>query len=450
MNKFLFGFCLSLFSGTLCLKAQVNHFLYFQHEKKQPFYAILEKKVMSSASSGYLIIPKLKDGTYDITIGFPMGEIEEQHYICTVNNKDAGYLIKNLGDKGWGLFNLQTLEVVKANNANKKEETVAVEKSDPFSTMLAEVVNDPTIRQTEKVKEETPQVKNETISDSAMSSTATENANGEAKETVADKSNGSLNTVNTGIVKLFTNSENEGTVITYVDNSSAKPDTIRVFIPLDKVKASGNQNKKSSVTVNKQEAETSETKAQHETSSNKRVESELINNGTNKLEADTTIDKPADEQNKPKAPVDVPDKTEITNNDDKKFLPIELSIKDSTGNKSVDDNLTNKPAQNIGRITNSDCRANANDEDFLKLRKKMAAVNDQDQMISIAKKAFKVKCFTTDQIKNLSVLFLDDAAKYKFFDLAYQYASDSYNFHLLEKQLTDPYYISRFNVMVHR
>ena len=99
-------------------------------------------------------------------------------------------------------------------------------------------------------------------------------------------------------------------------------------------------------------------------------------------------------------------------------------------------------------MLNSDCKATAGEDDFLKLRKKMAAENNDDDMVTIAKKAFKSKCYTTEQVKNLSVLFLKDEGKYKFFDAAYPFVTDAYNFASLETQLTDSYFITRFKVML--
>ena len=97
---------------------------------------------------------------------------------------------------------------------------------------------------------------------------------------------------------------------------------------------------------------------------------------------------------------------------------------------------------------NSDCRANAGDDDFLKIRKKMAAETDEDAMVSAAGKFLKVKCYSTEQIKNLSTLFLTDAGKYKFFDAAYPHTFDTQNFSSLQLQLKDEYYVTRFRAMV--
>ena len=80
----------------------------------------------------------------------------------------------------------------------------------------------------------------------------------------------------------------------------------------------------------------------------------------------------------------------------------------------------------------------------------MASENSDDNMIKVAKKAFHLKCFSTEQIKNLSFLFLTNAGKYIFFDTAYPFASDSDQYNTLQSQLTDSYYINRFKAMIHK
>lgn len=78
----------------------------------------------------------------------------------------------------------------------------------------------------------------------------------------------------------------------------------------------------------------------------------------------------------------------------------------------------------------------------------MASEDDKENMIKMAKKYFKSKCFSTAQIKDLSYLFLTDEGKYMFFDIAYPHTSDSDQYSSLESQLKDPYYRSRFEAMV--
>jgi hypothetical protein len=96
----------------------------------------------------------------------------------------------------------------------------------------------------------------------------------------------------------------------------------------------------------------------------------------------------------------------------------------------------------------SQCKAIASSNDFFKLRKNMASENTDDGMVDEAKKVFKSKCFATDQIKNLSALFLTSAGKYQFFDAAYLHVSDQENFSSLESEIKDEYYLKRFKALI--
>ena len=60
-------------------------------------------------------------------------------------NKNDGYLIKNFVDKGWGLFNLQTASVIMTLTTaeeKKKPEITGTRKTDAFSLLMANAVND--------------------------------------------------------------------------------------------------------------------------------------------------------------------------------------------------------------------------------------------------------------------------------------------------------------------
>jgi hypothetical protein len=141
-------------------------------------------------------------------------------------------------------------------------------------------------------------------------------------------------------------------------------------------------------------------------------------------------------------------------NKGKKFLDI---ISQDTAQEKINidqsekvADLVNKPAP-PGKLLqkNNQCLQIADYDDFYKLRKKMAALTNDENMINEAKKIFKSKCFMTEQIRNLSVLFLTDEGKYKFFDAAYAYVSDSGNFILLQSELKDGYYLNRFKSMLY-
>jgi len=94
------------------------------------------------------------------------------------------------------------------------------------------------------------------------------------------------------------------------------------------------------------------------------------------------------------------------------------------------------------------CNDQASDNDFLKLRRTLAAQETEEDMIAASKKNLKNKCFTTEQIKNLSVLFLTNNGKYQFFHLAYNYVSDEEQFGSLQSEIKDEYYIKRFKALI--
>lgn len=78
----------------------------------------------------------------------------------------------------------------------------------------------------------------------------------------------------------------------------------------------------------------------------------------------------------------------------------------------------------------------------------MASADTDEAMISEAKKSYKVKCYSTTQLKNLAVLFLTDEGKYKFFDASYKAVYDVEAFASLQNELKDEYYASRFKAML--
>jgi len=238
--------------------AQQTHFIYIQADGNRSFFVKLNDQFYTSSPSGYVILPKLRDGSYKVKVGFPNSDGILQSFDCKVDKRDIGYLLKNF-QKGWALFNLQT---------------------------------------------------------SGITMAGSHDANNPAPQT------------------------NENAFVALLSDATADP----------------NQ---------------------------------------------TTA------------------------------RPIAASLKE-------------KPQ--VQPTYNSNCKEEASNEDFLELRKKMASSQKDQEMIEEAERVFKHKCFTTDEIRNLSVLFLKDESKYNFFDAAYPHVSDG-NFNSLQDQLTDDYYISRFRVM---
>lgn len=440
---FLFSF-LSFF--MLSSFSQQNHFIYLQTENKQPFYVKLEKNILSSSASGYIIIPKLQDGNYVLGIGFPKNEWPEQSVTCTVNKKDAGYLLKNFGDKGWGIFNLQTMEVIMPGVKAVENENLGVEdKNDIFSTTLSNVVNDPSIARKieekpavkEEVKPALVENKKEVLPDTPSNSVIepveerkAEDKKVENKSVIKQEVKPVIESIrkeeqvilSSQVKKLFSIKSSAGTDLVYADVVNGVADTVRLFIAAEKNNEAVQPEKKIAEPavelIKNEEAKKAEPKVK------------------------TVKAKKADE---PKF-IDI----ELPDPNIKRGTVAEISLPVAEVNKTDQLMVSEKPKENTTKpvMVNSDCKNLATQDDFLKLRKKMAAEGTDEDMVDIAKKVFKSKCFATEQIKNLSVLFLKDEGKYKFFDAAYPYVSDSNNFSSLETQLSDTYFITRFKAMV--
>jgi hypothetical protein len=411
------------------LSAQKIYFIYLQTETGEPFFVRMNDKLYSSESPGYLILPRLKDSMYKFKLGFPSKDIDLD-FTASINKKDHGYLIKNLGDKGWGLFDLQSLEL-QMSTSNVKKETGFYNNDNTntqvnaFTALLAKATDDPSLRQNAVFAKEveTKPALVQTIEKEEKKPAVTEAVVKEVRKdsfgekrpdqvtqptTKPDENKTDLVTINgqkedsqkssvsqidvykrSDVIKLSESGGADGYESIYIDqNADGTKDTIRVFIPADKTATAVKEPKSDSI------AETNNLNTASD---------------TGQLAA----------------------KEEPQKEETKKWWQITIG-KNKTGTGEI-----------------KKCQTVANNDDFLKLRRKMAARTNDDGMLDEAKKYFKSKCFATEQIKNLSTMFLSNAGKYNFFSAAYNYTTDVENFSSLQSELKDEYYISRFKEMLH-
>jgi hypothetical protein len=369
MKKIIFSLSFFLLC-TLSLIAQQNHFIYIQADNKQPFYIKLNDKIYSSSSSGYIILSKLIEADYNLTIGFPKNEWPEQKLNLTVQKTDLGYLLKNFEDKGWGLVDMNTFQILYNNtlaNVTKpsspivkgnevKEKPVEVKKEEPKPVEIK--VQEKSIVKAEKAKEKSTEIQKE-----------------EPKPSIA---------------KLFTSKSNSSIEMIYLVKNNTTLDTVRVSIPIDELKTQ--------ITPEEQPFKIAETK---------------INKEVVQTPATKPIEKPVEEQTKQAVSTNIAKETNV---------------------------VKSTPKNN--------CTSVANEDDYKKLRKKMASAESDNEMIYKATSTFQKLCYTTEQIKTLSFLFLNDEGKYKFLDAAYPFVTDVQNFSKLVSLLSDEYFIKRFNTML--
>ena len=197
---------------SVAARAQQNYFVYVQTDNKQPFYIKMKDKIMSSSAAGYLVIPKLTTGTYALSVGFPKDQLVQQSFNIAIGTSDVGYLLKNFGDKGWGLYNIQTMEISMNGSPASSTVKTATDNDDVFATTLSGVANTNL-----SVKKEVtpPPIKEEPIP---------------VKEVVTNQVE---KTTLSTIKKIQTFNDDDGKTIVYTDKHSNKTDTIRIFIPIE-------------------------------------------------------------------------------------------------------------------------------------------------------------------------------------------------------------------------
>lgn len=388
MKVLLIGIMISFQAG-----AQVNHFIYLETENKQPFYVRIKERLYSSSASGYLIIPGLIEGNYTLTIGFPKNEYPTFDIDVKLGNKDAGYLIKNIHANSWGLYNLQTMEMLQA-GIKDSAQSIYVNKTDDFSTVLSAVVNTPVQGTGAGVNDST--VVRQTDSSIGF------NKKPEQME-LNKKSTGQ------GISKWMSTLDDNGRSMVFLIKDGAQTDTLAVFIPYVYI---DHEVQVPLTVINVQETIKEEQFVQQPAKINMQqteIKDSLLNNKNGNI-----------------------DQKENKENANKFIVPAKTTENESSKKE----------------IVHTVCKTIATDDDFLKLRKKMAAESSEDDMVFAARKIFRMKCFSTAQLKNLVVLFLKEEGRYHFLDAAYPFTSDPANFIHLQSLLSDEYYIKRFKAMI--
>ena len=437
MQKLILLFILFL-AGKASFSQQ-QYFVYIQSENKQPFYVLLNGKTYSSSEYGHVILSKLADSTHHISIGFPKKAFPEQIFTIPINRKDAGYQLKNLGEKGWALFNFQTLNLVMsastASLEKKSPNFSGVKKTDGFSVLLATVVNDSSILYNATVAQQKQiEEKPIAVAEQKRDSLATVPP---VSDTSQKKAIVSTTTASTS-APVQKPAANEAATKSVSPTAAAPSVIVPATAPVKEepakkqpevvAKADSNLNKKDEVIKLK------------ETNTGNSLNITFLSR--NDLQTDTIE-------------ISIPiEKTE----EKPGVAAAGLPAKDSLEKKTTAQN--NVPATTAAVAANSDtgpakktakpapinnCKNYATDGDVDKLRVKILAVKTNAEKIDAAKKVYKTKCFSVRQIKALSELFKTDEGRFSLFEASYSAVSDAYNFKELGNLLTEETYRNRFN-----
>ena len=472
---------------SVCASAQKVYFIYLQADNYSPFYVKMNDKIYSSTTSGYLILSSLVDSTYGFSIGFPSSQ-PESRFKVTLGGKDRGFLIKNF-DTGLGLFDLQTLTITQSIKDDSPKDISYVRRDDEFATLLSKAANDTTLlyavvriktddvavqkpqqQAEEKQKEEekpVPKDSSITVTTGAVVSADTKKEDVTGQENTDIKKDAAITGVSAAVV-----SQKDSTLTAKDQVSQPVQETV-ITTPVDSAAqktavveaATDSVNKVAVVTPPADTAtevvfKRSQVKRHSESSNSEGfglVFFDKYDGGQDTIRIVIPnpplvfqSNKEGDSSDAQKGFIHVEDLKTDTHPDEVK-KDLQETKKDDNADQLKKEAEVTPPivvAVKGDAALKSHCRSVASNNDFFKLRKNMASENSDEAMVDAAKKVFKSKCFTTEQLKNLSALFLTSAGKYEFFDAAYSHVSDQQNFASLESEIKDDYYLKRFRALI--
>lgn len=434
------------------LYAQDSHFMYIQTENSKPFYVKLQGKVISSSTAGYVILPKLENKDYQINIGFPKNEFPEEEFQVSINGEDMGFLLKHFAGKHWSLFNMQTLALVQGSH-DLPPQAAKKEKENVFTSLLANVVKDSslltentvptepkklpdTVATAKKdlvIKKEIPAWKDSSSEQTPDHDKIIAAVSPEGKK-VSPPVKNQENLAGT-IVRLMSMYDVDGMEFIYLD--IAENDTIRIFLPNGGGVQEQDTAPQDKIIYNPEPAPKEDLTITPTVLDPKEIKEEGNRQQVEKNKERKLRDSLAKQE----------DMGRIIYNPEEKVTEGKKEKEDKREDKIV---VVSVPADATSPNLNADCKNIATKKNFLQLRKEMAAEDTREGMLEVARKNLKGICYSTEQIKNLSYLFLNDEGKYRFFDIAYPHTSDPDKYESLKSQLNDDYYINRFKAMIRK
>jgi hypothetical protein len=418
--------------GTLI--SQHYHFVYIQGENQQAFYIKKTGDLLSSSATGFIILPKLQSGTHQFTIGFPKNQWPEYEFQVEVKSADRGFTLKNFGEKGWGLFDLQTLDIIYGKKIDPPKAAVVPEtpkSDDPFSVILASAVGDPGIRETalvamkfdkpapvaSKVTPAPPVVKNDPVPGKTTQAPAKEESKPIAAAPPA------------------------------VTGETAKTSPPPPVVTADPVKKTEEKAVEPPVVAKSEPPKKEDVKAAPAFESAPVLPSIPV-----QPKADSTA---VTQKNVYPLMRQIRKISEI-----KSWKTTELIFIDTYGtvsdtitviieNDEVEEPKTEPVVAAPAPLPNrQDCKDMASEKDMLNLRKKVLRLKTEEEMLELTLKDIKSKCYSVDMLQNTSYVFVSDRMRYSLFESALPYIYDPANYSRLERLLTSEEYINRFRELI--
>jgi hypothetical protein len=476
----LLSFLIFLIPGTVI--SQHYHFVYIQGENQQAFYMKKSGELISSSATGFVILPKLQAGTHQFTIGFPKNQWPEYEFQVEIKSSDRGFTLKNFDNKGWGLFDLQTLEVVMGKKIDPPKVQAVPEtpkSNDPFAVILASAVGDEGIRETALVAMKfdkpapvaartspAPSVtKAETVPDPPAAKTETISAPPAAKtETTSApplvKADDVSKPVQTETAKLPT-----------IDQPKIVPKQEEVKLP-EKPAEDTKDTAQHTTPPKPTEADSKPVIAppvvktpeppvtKEEVKAAPALKSEPVmatippQVKTDSVVAAKTATGPTEQKNVYTLYRQIRKISEI-----RSWKTTELIFIDIVGSVSdtitviIDDGVAEEPKQEVSTVpvpppNRQDCKEMATEQDMLSLRKKVLRQKTEEDMLSLTIKDIRSKCYSVDMLQGTSYVFVTDKMRYSLLEQAYPFVYDPANYSKLERLLTTDEYINRFRDLI--
>ena len=493
-------FLILFFVVAASAKAQPFHYIYIQTEDKQPFYVRAKEKIYSSSESGSLTISKLIEGDFIFSIGFPKNSWPVQKYKITISQKDVGLILKKSTDNLWSLFNLQSLQLIPSLDATGNP--ITNNTKNDFSSLLAQVSNMPLDLQV-KNQADTSRKRTELIHVDSNDSIAAFLINNKTSSSLVLDSINKKDTINTVFNSNVEGVKKKDTIKSTTENmqvNTISPPVIAINPPviitdpiqnpihstradtailsekkqsiadtiknkvyaIDSLKKSLNFIENIAIQQPKLNADSfvTSSKPTLQIDSSSRKDSILIPTITSNTYNTTVNNNPPSAKDTTILNSKIESAVSAAQIDsmlikDTAAISSDVNRKDSMdGLKSTvkaRDTQKGDSSVNLSELGNikKNCPFLASDSDFIQLRRDMTNEDGESRMVSSALAFFRKKCFTTAQIKNLAVLFLQDDSRLLFLEMAYSSTSDIEHFGSLQSLLIEEKNINSFKSLLH-
>ncbi len=410
-------FFLFFLTFSIQISAQQRHYILLQSDGGSSFTVKLNDQTFQSSSAGHMIIPRLYSNRYSLQVNIDNGA-KSVFFSCNLTENDLAYTLKNFGEKGWGLQNMSTKEVMLA--ATQPISDAGVSGSSVFSDMLMEVADDTllnkkTIPVVDPIVKQIP-IENATIANSAEVEIQHVIDSVAQLQDLQDKAEQTIENITQEISPQEINDTPAASIF---PTNELLTDTVVVDVhPID----INQQND-----INQPRADSSEI--------TKTIAPEIF------VPIDTvkqSLDNPfynAGSTTEPKKEVENKETQQPVAEKEVVSDKIQTEQPPTTDTKTI---IATQAALRPG------CKEMYADESIEKLKRKVVNENSIDAMIQVILKATSNKCLTTAQVKTLGGLFLSDEGRYSLYDALYNRVYDYGMYSILEKQIVDPYYKTRF------